>query len=48
MDKKDLRKIMLAIVASGFCNEYSNQGLYERAKSVVDLIEQEEEKDEES
>ena len=39
MDKDELRKIMISIVASGLVNDNGAEGAYERAKHVVDYIE---------
>ena len=43
MTKEELRKIMTAIVASGFISDYTTGGLVERAIQIVDLIEEHEE-----
>jgi hypothetical protein len=39
MTNKELRKIMIAIVASGFASEYSTEGIIDRAIAIVDQIE---------
>ena len=39
MTKEELRKIMIAIVASGFIAEYTPEGAAKRAIAIVDLIE---------
>ena len=39
MNSKDLRKIMIAVVASGFAAEHSPKGVVERATSIVERIE---------
>jgi hypothetical protein len=42
MTNKELRKIMIAIVASGFASEYSTEGIIDRAIAIVDQIERSE------
>ena len=48
MTDKQFRKLMIAIVASGFISDYTTHGLVERATAIVDLIEANEEKIEEN
>lgn len=43
MTDKQFRKLMIAIVASGFISDYTTGGLVERAIQIVDLIEEHEE-----
>jgi hypothetical protein len=42
MTDKQIRKLMIAIVASGFASEYSAEGIIDRAIAIVDQIERSE------